>query len=168
MWRIPADGGAERDLTPHPDLKPNPEFDQKSGPQSDQQKINSIVWPKENTPDAIAPPELILAAGEGESTSLYRLTLANGELKPISKPTEFATLAATSQKSGALLFAGSSRNGDWLWLGKKDSDKFNEVVHVNSFLDGVAEGKMKLIEYNSLDGKPLKAWLMLPIDYKEA
>lgn len=150
VWRVPIDGGAPQDLTSKTD-----------------QKIVSIVWPKENTPEAISPEEVIVGAGEGESMSLYRLSLSGGELKAVPKPADFANLTAESRKDGVLIFSGSSRKGDWLWLGKEGSDKFNELAHLNSFLDGVAEGQMKLIDYISLDGKPLKAWLILPINYKE-
>jgi acetyl esterase/lipase len=150
VWRVPIDGSAPQDLTPKTD-----------------QKIASIVWPKENTPEAIAPEELVVGAGEGESMSLYRLSLSGGELRAVPKPADFANLTAESKKGGVLIFSGSSRKGDWLWLGKGGSDKFDELAHLNSFLDGVAEGQMKLIDYSSLDGKPLKAWLILPINYKE-
>jgi len=149
VWRIPLDG-TPQDLTP----KVN-------------EKITSIVWPKENTPEAVAPSDIIVGAGEGEWPSLYRLNLSSSEFKAIAKPAEFAVLAARPQKGGALIFNGSSRSGDWLWTDREDSGKFGEVVHINAFLDGVAEGKLKLIDYRSLDGKPLKAWLILPIDYKE-
>ncbi len=150
VWRLPLDGAAPQDLTPKTD-----------------QKIVSIVWPKENTPEAISPDEVIVGAGEGEAVSLYRLTLGSGELKAVPKPADFANLTAESKKGGALVFSGGSRTGDWLWLGQEGSEKFSEVAHLNPFLSGIAEGEMKLIDYTSLDGKPLKAWLILPINYKE-
>jgi dipeptidyl aminopeptidase/acylaminoacyl peptidase len=170
VWRISIDGGATQDLTPHFGESPAHVAAQVPAPKPEHgadQKITSIVWPKENTAEAAAVSEVIVGGGEGKSVSLYRLTLANAVLKILPKPTDFATLAGHSQKSGALVFSGGSRNGDWLWLTRKDSDKFSEVVHLNSFLDGVAEGAMKLVDYNSLDGKPLKAWLILPINYKQ-
>lgn len=170
VWRISVDGTAAQDLTPHFGESAVQPAVQKSTPKPQQnagEKITSIIWPKENTPEAAAVSEVIVSAGEGKSTSLYRLTLASGDLKMLSQPADFATLAAHSQKNGALVFSGSSRNGDSLWVTRNDSDKFSEVVHLNSFLDGVAEGTMKLVDYNSLDGKPLKAWLILPINYEQ-
>jgi dipeptidyl aminopeptidase/acylaminoacyl peptidase len=154
VWRFRVDGSAPQDLTPPAGA-------------SSSEKINSIVWPVENTLDSLNASEVILGTGDGEFISLYRLSLSNGELKPLAKPAEFASLVARSAKTGALIFNGSSRDGDWLWLGKKDSDQYSELTHLNSFLSGVAEGKLKLIEYLSLEHKPLKAWLILPIDYKE-
>jgi dipeptidyl aminopeptidase/acylaminoacyl peptidase len=167
VWRIAAAGGAPQDLTPQFTAKSESDSSKEKSSGS-QEKISFIVWPAENTPDASGPSEIIFATAKNQTTSLFRLSLNNGEVKPIAKPADFATLSARSAKTGAQIFSGTSRTGDSLWLSEKDNpEKFTEVVHLNAFLQTVAQGSMKLIDYQSLDGKPLKAWLMFPTNYHE-
>jgi dipeptidyl aminopeptidase/acylaminoacyl peptidase len=167
VWRINVAGGAPQDLTPQFSDKSASQSGEKSS-SSSPQKITSIAWPEENTPDAMGPSQVVFATARNQSTSFFLLDLRSGAIHPFAKPADFANLTGRSAKSAVQIFSGNSRNGDWLWLSQKDNpEKFTEVVRLNGFLQAVAEGAMRLIDYQSLDGKPLKAWLMLPTNYRE-
>ena len=52
-----------------------------------------------------------------------------------------------------------TRDGTRLWSPR------GELSAINTFLAGVSEGQIKKLEYRSLTGEPLIAWVLLPTDY---
>lgn len=65
------------------------------------------------------------------------------------------------------MFTAADRTGTYLWLSQPAFELFTPVIETNTFLREIAKGTAKQIEYRSLDGEKLKAWVILPTDYRE-
>jgi dipeptidyl aminopeptidase/acylaminoacyl peptidase len=138
-------------------------------------KISRIVWPVANdtTGDGQSSPpnaeysEIILALGEGKNPALGRLNLQSGAVQPLSKPEANASFKALDPKSETAIFYSGDRNGTFVWRTSLRTSASQKLMEANTFLRDIADGKFRSIEYTSLDGEKLKAWIILPSGYKE-
>ena len=129
-------------------------------------KIASIVWPKEPTLEKGGPSRLIVGVQKEQTTDLYAMELPAGKASPFAKPIADANLESYDTGKETAVFTAATRDGSFLWLSRPGSGP-TRVVETNTFLRGIAEGKTRKIEYRGLDGQDLKAWVILPIGYRE-
>jgi dipeptidyl aminopeptidase/acylaminoacyl peptidase len=54
----------------------------------------------------------------------------------------------------------------FVWRSATGPGTAETLVSANTFLRGIAEGEFNSIEYTSLDGERLKAWVLLPVGYE--
>jgi len=136
-------------------------------------KVSAIAWPAQTntgTDEYAYPsrtyPQIVFNVTEATAPSPYVLDLASGRIDAISKPAPEASLMSYSPASRSAVFWASNRNGLHIWRTLAPDGHSTVLVAANGFLRAVAEGEIKAIEYTSLDGKPLKAWLILPFGYQ--
>ena len=131
-----------------------------------------LAWPVQTNSgtDEYAFPsrtysQVVFNVTEAAGSSPYRLDLATGRITAIKKPADAASLVSYSIASQSAVFWSSNREGLQIWRTRVDDGQTTAVVSANQFLRRIAEGAIKPVEYTSLDGKPLKAWLVLPFGY---
>jgi dipeptidyl aminopeptidase/acylaminoacyl peptidase len=97
----------------------------------------------------------------------YRLRLADKQTVPLAQPAADAFVGAYSPTSDTVvLMQEESPNGLYLWRLVAGASEHETVIESNVFLQDIAESKFRSIEYTSLDGERLKAWLLLPYNYQ--
>jgi dipeptidyl aminopeptidase/acylaminoacyl peptidase len=111
--------------------------------------------------------EVFFATREGERRAYHRLDFRSGQIQTVNKPTVAAELVAYAPQTGEAIFYESGRNGLAVWRGNATRGDAQELFVANRFLRDIAEGAFKSIEYTSLNGKKLKAWVILPYGYRE-
>ena len=129
-------------------------------------KIASIVWPKEPTLEKGGPSRLIVGVQKDQVQDFYTFDASSGKISPFAKPLPDAVLAEFDVPKETAVFTAATRDGTFLWLSRPGSGP-TRVVETNTFLRGIAEGKARKIEYRGLDGQDLKAWVVLPVGYRE-
>lgn len=129
-------------------------------------KIASIVWPKEPTLEKGGPSRFIVGVQKDQVQDLYTFDASSGKINPFAKPVPDSVLAEFDVAQEMAVFTAANRDGSFLWLSRRGSGP-TRVVETNTFLAGIAEGKTRKIEYRGLDGQDLKAWVILPIGYRE-
>jgi len=134
-------------------------------------KIGSIAWPTvaaSSSHDAIqntvVSHSIVVSTTQGMSTDFYRVNVASGVLTRLSRPSEFATLAAYLPESEIALFTANETDGTY--LNTVHGDVVRQLVETNRFLRDVAHGDVKRLDYRSLDGDELTAWLIMPANYE--
>ena len=149
VWRIRASGAAVENLTSKLD-----------------EKVTSLAWPSMKAAGNAEYPQAgsvytqtVLATEK----AFYRLDLESGAIESLRKPGEKAELVAHSPASGTYVFSSSDRNGTFIWRAGPSTDT---LMAANAFLKDIAEGEFKRIDYTSLDGEKLKAWIILPVGYQ--
>jgi dipeptidyl aminopeptidase/acylaminoacyl peptidase len=138
-------------------------------------KIAAITWPLEDDPMGESQSslsgrefsEIVFATGEGKNLSLSLLNLNSGAIRPLQKPVASASLNAFDSASGSIVFSSSDRSGTFVWRTSLREGAPVELVKANTFLTDIVDGKPQMIEYVSLDGEKLKAWLLLPYNYEQ-
>ncbi len=149
VWRIGSDGQAIENLTS--DFKP---------------RISSLVWPDLQSSDAKVRNTLIFRVNLASTDELYILDIKSREVKQLMKPSPEASLVAFNSEKETAVFR-SDLAGTCLWAKDARAKEFWSVVETNTFLRDIQPGKLRKIEYRSLDGQELKGWLILPYGYKE-
>jgi dipeptidyl aminopeptidase/acylaminoacyl peptidase len=156
IWRIEPASGKVEDLTAQ--FAP---------------KIASISWPaktNEGTDEYRHPGQtygqIIFSVQDSEVLSPYLLDLRSAKITPIEKPAPDAGLVAYEPFVSTGIFYASDRNGLQVWRSDLRHSKSTALVQANGFLRDIAEGTFKSIEYTSLNGQKLKAWLLLPLGYQ--
>ena len=129
-------------------------------------KIASIVWPKEPTLEKGGPSRFIVGVQKDQVQDLYTFDASSGKINPFAKPVPDSVLAEFDTSRETAVFTAATRDGSFLWLSRPGSGP-TRVVETNTFLRGIAEGKARKIEYRGLDGQDLKAWVILPVGYRE-
>jgi dipeptidyl aminopeptidase/acylaminoacyl peptidase len=110
---------------------------------------------------------IVVESKNGATNNYFWLDLTTDQIQPIHKPSPDADLADYSPASGAGVFVDHGRGGDHLWqVAIKESGTASLLAEANTFLADMTEGEQRLIEYQSMDGKPLKGWLLLPANYE--
>lgn len=140
--------------------------------------VTEIAWPIvtnngiEQWPQPDATYTQAAFSVRGAATSEYfRLDLASGRIVSLRKPAANAALVAFEPRSGVAVYSAADRDGAFIWRQAPSgtgpsSDGVDELMAANTFLRNVVEGEFKSIEYVSLNGEPLKAWLILPVGYQ--
>ena len=101
------------------------------------------------------------------STRYFLIDLTSNSKVEIPKPDAAARLVNFNFTSNVAVMTATTRNGTYLWLVQPQAPKPLLISEINTFLRDIAEGERKLIEYRSVDGRPLKGWLILPVNYQE-
>lgn len=157
LWRVTPAGGSVENLTGG--FKP---------------EVARMLWPVyTNTgieewpvPGRTYAQVIVGVRDEAGRVSPYRIDLADGRTQALRSPAPGAELKAFDPIGGSAVFYRSDDDGLVIWRSDLKTGHATTLVKANTFLRGIAEGKFKSIEYTSLNGKPLKAWLILPPDYK--
>lgn len=100
----------------------------------------------------------------GAEQNYHLVDLASGRVSSMAKPAPAAELMSFEPRTGTAIFSKSDRQGLSVW--RSSTGGTDEIVAANTFLRDVAEGEFKSIEYTSLNGEKLKAWLLLPVGYE--
>lgn len=155
VWRIcPSDGGPER-VTVGAELV---EFVWPAAPWSGNLQL---------VPKSSAFSQVIAASQTGEFSDYYLIELTSGTLEVLPKPHIEATLAGYEPTGGMLIFSASGRTGTFLWATHRQFGAFQQLLETNTFLRAIMPSSFRRVEYRSLDGQELGAWLTLPPDYQE-
>lgn len=157
LWRIRLDGAAPENLT-----------------STFEPKLTALVFPEESrfgdtqvTSKVGAEFSAIIVSSQDEElTEFYWIDLASNQLTQLPKPTSNARIAGYNPQGETTLFFASDRTGTYLWTAHRLASTFHPVVETNTFLQEIASGEFRLIDYQSLDGETLKAALILPPDYQ--
>lgn len=150
LWRISAGGAVPKNLT-----------------EGFEPRITSLVWPRFQDVDGRRFSHLVVGSSRGTETDLYRVDLSSDDITHLPKPKPEAELVAFAPENGVAVITSSTREGTNLWISLPGNQESQTVVETNTFLREIAEGQLKKIEYRSLDGKELKGWVILPVDYQE-
>lgn len=146
LWRIFVDGSAPVELI-----------------RGSRLRIKSVVWPTARQSEAFAGA-IVVCNGEIGDT----FALANFEsktLEPIQIPDPAASLASYDSIGQQAVFTLNTRDGTSLWL-KRQNASAKLILKANAFLSGIGEGEAKRIDYRSLDGDVLSAWIIFPPNYR--
>jgi dipeptidyl aminopeptidase/acylaminoacyl peptidase len=132
----------------------------------------ALAWPVQTNSgtDEYAYPsrtytQVVFNVTDANASTPYRIDLATGRIDPIRKPSPASSLVNYNIASASAVFWSSNRDGLQIWRTRVSDGDSTQLVSANEFLRGIEEGEIKPIEYTSLDGKPLKAWLVLPFGY---
>jgi acetyl esterase/lipase len=129
-------------------------------------KIASIVWPKEPTLEKGGSSRFIVGVQKDQVQELYVFDASSTKIDRFAKPVPEAALADFETSRETAVFTAATRDGSFLWVSRPGSGP-TRVVETNTYLAGITEGKARKIEYRGLDGQDLKAWVILPIEYRE-
>jgi len=149
LWRVGANGSAEN-VT-----------------ESFEPKITSLIWPTPRTAEVEQFGEVIISSSQGTTIDLYWVDLRSGQVTPMAKPAPEAEFATFTPAARMVIYTADTRNGTNLWISTVDAQKAHPILETNTFLRDVAEGQIKRIQYRSLDGQELNAWMILPISYRK-
>jgi acetyl esterase/lipase len=94
----------------------------------------------------------------------FILDVVSGDMKSLARQAESATLSAYQAESGLAVLAAVTPTGSTLTVVQGDREQ--QIADANRFLREVASGTLQRIEYHSLDGADLKAWILLPPGYQ--
>lgn len=147
LWKISARSGAHQRLT------------------LENVTVAEIVWPLAVHDRPVS--SIVVSDKLAETATLTSIDVSTGAARPVRAPKPGVTLASHSPESGATMYSLADATGSTLWLADALDSAPRVVVERNTFLRGVAEGETRLIEYRSLHGEDLKAWLILPRGYRE-
>lgn len=157
VWRVTPAAGTVENLT-----------------ESVQAPAETIAWPAQTNSgsDEYAYPsraysQVVFTVRDGTRQAPYILDLGSGNSRAITKPSVDADLVSYSPQSGSAVFSESNRNGLRVWRTNTREGTTSALVAANGFLRDVAEGEWQSIEYTSLDGAKLKAWVILPYGYEK-
>lgn len=120
-------------------------------------RVISIAWPKS---EQISARTVILNVRQSSQLELQRLDLASAQLTALTKPNPEATLVEFESRKSTPVFRANDRTGTYLWIGS------TSVLQTNQFLNEIAQGEFRRIEYRGLDGQDLKGWVILPVNYE--
>ena len=147
VWRLNVDSGERTNLTAELDAK-----------------LAGITWPSDSVDRSAGFAYIIVSALHGQLIDYFRLDLASGRTAPLARPSDFAMLVAYAPKSDISVFAAEERTGTYLTL--VHGQQRRALIQTNTFLSEIAEGPLRQISYNSLDGQSLKGWILLPPSYE--
>jgi dipeptidyl aminopeptidase/acylaminoacyl peptidase len=150
LWRFKTDGGPPQNLTTQ--FEPH---------------VTSIWKPDSSPSKQEAEKSLIVESRRQGKSEPFVFDISSSSLTPIIKPSLEAELVDYAPASHTALFVSHTRNGSALWLTQVESKQSRPVVEINSFLKRIAEGRLRRIAYGGADGRELKGWLVLPVNYRE-
>ena len=151
LWRIPMDGTPPKKLSINLDGQ-----------------ITAIVWPNRPAAPQNQVTKLVVETKNKQRTDDYLLDLASERKLMLPKPDEAANLVYYNPLTDTAVMTANTRSGTFLWFSDPNSQKTSLLMEANTFLRTVAEGERRQIEYRSLSGRTLKAWLILPLHYQPA
>ncbi len=159
LWRFIPEKGIKEDLTRTFSEKAAAILWPNSSPQSVELAVATMV------DTGLYYDQIIFSVRKDRDHAPYKLDLKSGAITPLSKPSADALLITYSSASGSAIYTALNRSGRFLWRTDSPSGRSDTVMEVNTFLQGVAESEFKLIDYTSLNGEKLHAWILLPYGY---
>ena len=126
-------------------------------------KIGGVAWPNNTVDSWRCFSHIVVSVPVGGLTDYYRIDLESGAVSPIARPSALAQLVTYHSDTDLALFTAEEPTGSYLTV-VRGKDR-RTLVEINTFLRDIAEGEPRKIEYRSLDGQNLKAWLILPPNY---
>jgi len=131
-------------------------------------QITSLVWPRGSS---VTTPglnsKLVVETKRGQLSDYYLIDRPTGRKFILPKPDPQAKIVNFDPQSNSAIMTANTRRGSFLWLSRPNLQTPLLTVETNTFLSGIAEGERRQIEYQSLDGRTLKGWLILPVNYHE-
>ena len=156
LWRVDAGSAKTENLTAQ------------FGP-----RVANLVWPamtNSGTDEYRIPgrayDQVIFTVQDGRDFAPYLVDLKSPEPRAIARPAPNAGLTTYAPQSRTALFLAEDRTGLRLWRENSTAADATLLFEANTFLEGIAEGEFKQIEYTSLNGEKLKGWLILPARYE--
>ena len=156
VWKIGLDGKTKR-LTP------------------EAPKLAKLAWPADSMygdgPAIPAPGHRygkVVAATheEGKPDTYFLVDLQSGTVSQMTAPAGDAQLTAFDEGSTGSSFYVSGGDGTTLWKSATPTATPKLVRETNTFLREIEESRYEKVSYRSLNGRDLKAWLMLPANYQ--
>jgi Dipeptidyl aminopeptidases/acylaminoacyl-peptidases len=126
--------------------------------------VSAIAWPQRA--QAQGTDLVVFRARTDAVSRLYTLDLVSSETTTLDSPAPGATLREFVKRPMVAIFSLAGSKASDLWVGRPDSKDTRQIVHLNGFLEEVADSELRKIEYTSLDGVKLAAWIMLPPGHK--
>lgn len=106
---------------------------------------------------------VVRTRSEHGGEQLLRLELADGgRLQPIATPSADATLVGLVSEGGSAVFTQDNRSGLFLWTVAPGDSEPRTLVEANLSLHEIEDPEARLVEYESLDGDSLFAWVLIP------
>jgi dipeptidyl aminopeptidase/acylaminoacyl peptidase len=128
-------------------------------------RINAIVWPAATS--FVPTRHVIIEVEDKSDPSLYIVDLTTNKLTRLEKPSSRATFTAFAESTQSATFSEEGPNGTYMWQTSVASPIARPLMETNSFLRDIRAGRCQEISYQSLDGPKLKAWIVLPVDYRK-
>lgn len=160
FWKIDPIHGRVTDLTP----------------QLAQPLDQKLAWPKNYgvpsydysvTRTSSGYSRIVLKTDGPARIQFYEADLQTGSLHQLQSPTPDAELVAYSPVTRSAVFLEQSdRDGLRVWRTSGPVQSAETLLETNTFLRNLRTGEWQLVEYTSLAGEPLKAWLLLPHNYR--
>ena len=152
VWRLEISSGEWKNLTSS--FYPN---------------IKAIRWPSSNPIDKsalyIGFGSIVVSARGGSTPRQYKINIASGVVTPIAQRSEFARFSTYSPQKDLAVFRSEEPTGTYLAISR--NMECATLASIDTFIGQVAEGELRQIDYTSLDGDQLKAWLILPPNYQK-
>lgn len=128
--------------------------------------IDAIAWPGPRHELTRPLDEVVVTVGGGQTAKrFYRVDLARAEATPLNAPPRASAVTGYDASAGVGVLTASDGTGTYLWRSSRES--YTSLYEGNTFLRGVAEPSSRRIQYRSLDGRDLHAWVLLPPGYEE-
>ena len=127
--------------------------------------VSEVIWPAAGHEGTVKT--VVFGDRPGEAMTLRAVNVSTGAITKVNQPRPGTALTAHSEASGAAMYSLADRTGSTLWLAENLTATPRAAAERNTFLREVAEGETRLIEYRSLHGEELKAWIILPRGYRE-
>ncbi len=108
---------------------------------------------------------MVVSAQTGDSNDLYRINVVTGAVDVIKRPSSQAQLIAYSDSKELAVFCANERSGTYLTLVKGQTAQRN-LLEMNGSVREISAGEVLSVDYLSLDGQNLKAWVILPVGYE--
>jgi dipeptidyl aminopeptidase/acylaminoacyl peptidase len=161
LWRLDVDAKTLTNLTAH--FEP---------------RVGGLVWPRSRSVTGRhddAPGTLVVGstkrnpAGDAvQAAGLFSCDVQTGAVTPLAKPSADAELVDYDRATGNAIFKTPQAEGtfaDSIVRGQRDG-RLVPMLTLNRFLAQIAGAGMRAFTYRSPDGEPLRAWLLLPADYR--
>lgn len=149
LWRLSADARGPQNLT-----------------QSIAAPVSRIVWLPETADRAPHRRVAIIETREPGGSAYTRLDLETGAITPLAKPDPEAILSAYSPAGGTAVFSSDGPKGTFIWRQSPAAREPEVLMAANTFLRGIQMGTFRSFEYRSLDGQPLRGWVLLPPNHQ--
>lgn len=111
--------------------------------------------------------QLVFGIADGTDSVPYLIDLDDGDIRKLAVPATGAEVKAYRSQTGSLVFHRNDGDGLFLWRGNASGGGAVTLLSANRFLSGIQVGELRPIEYDSLNGQKLKAWLLLPPGHRK-
>lgn len=129
-------------------------------------QIVDSPWPGREEREVNTFSNMIIERKTADRVTLEDVNLRTGYTRQIGLPEGQANLSSYDATAGIALYKVTVESDSSLWSGDT-SGRTQSIATANAFLRDVPSVVLKQFTYRGLDGRPLKAGLLLPNDYKE-